>query len=1448
MIANTPITQKDGVGLTILEDNISESELSIYDDDGSSIVTSINDDNINNRRKGANANTELFLSDDGVTFAKQFAEQMRHHMNANETKRAFTKIREAFEGRYSKKIDKDNMIAGATLASLLISTERDWCFDITQGRLIPYLLSFAKMENMDNSPGNTNTRFQRFTSACSIYTLLNIGYVNKCINNLLLSNVVTKFCEYILDDKSIKHNLNDKEATWLCTFCRYGKEENEVNHIAVSKEVDIAGIRPTAINVIAMDVMKSISKCTVRWPSQLARFRFFLAGGFEALLIGATNDIKYKNNPQLREKCLECLKNYPLYDLLRFRSHCFYRKKPDNKVTQLYKLLVEEKREHDVIQNRKLELYQKAREDRDNKSLNLGTRLRAAKIRASVEVNGTVDLLDLPETKSKVILPCINEFNTGYVLPTTRFNQIQNKDEMFTLLKTRELQTARSNAARASADAYCIELKQYLTFEKEYRKRVQYENELHISQLLSDSHHRRSTIEVAREKTMQALDAAMQFKFDKLGKMNNDDDGGSQLAAHDHVRNAIKQADLNTKHCEQGVITANILLQCVNDEINFMKNCANAEKKTELENAQMNAVYISRQYNYLKAESANTRVLVVENEHLINALKEELTKAKAEGRSNPKQDAQNNIVMLNHNNYLIEIKHQLNKAVKEMKQLKPLLLQSNQELEMLQKKNILDFFTSEEKEVWEILQFNKIIAEVTVVAAEASLEEAKYVSQAENYKGKLFSNSNHRNDEIEYLLSKYTNLLGLARIEGAKAGTAYGTIRHVRHVASLKKGKKEDVKTVQSKSDIQKYAAQALLQSLENHIKDLDSMPTGYAANIIFHQWNEDQHLILQNEKKIVELTYNIALCEGSLAEAKYRLKIYKEKLRNLHDEHNEHPHIDDEGEQTHLLENEKAQLSSLKGKAYVLAWELAFHRRHLACERYDQSLSIAMKKRVNLADVEHATREDKRIIFDVRKKSRIRRICDEDCANATHDKTEYESTKPFETWKILGINNTRSIIWKGADNHAIERMKDFFKRSTEANHMAHDCVFAIEDLEKESKELHQQARTSKTGVPSPYIKEQMRSNDEKLKIFYHKLDRANWLYDMYHQLLKAQSNISHCRQTIEKIGSGKSGITKASVRRKKKEEAEATIAKNEVVVIHLNSDIGDYLEESNSKDEAKLRAELERLRIARLVEKEKQEKELAREKQKRLDAIEGKRHKEMMAIEAKRKKEEAKALKKKKKQEKKREKERQKALMEKKKHDDLERFKELEREKEHIKKMRHQQKLQKMKQDSQRALEKVETHKQGQDVSKKIMKYVLSRVDTNIERIEAKKREERKAKITHQKKMLRECKLWTEEYDENLGRVYYLNYRTHKKSYKIPECWEFKEQYEAEKYEKEQAEWENTNGAYDEGQEYNNEYDQQYNQEEYYDETQQEYGGEYVDESQYYEGQDDGQTYYGDY
>ena len=78
------------------------------------------------------------------------------------------------------------------------------------------------------------------------------------------------------------------------------------------------------------------------------------------------------------------------------------------------------------------------------------------------------------------------------------------------------------------------------------------------------------------------------------------------------------------------------------------------------------------------------------------------------------------------------------------------------------------------------------------------------------------------------------------------------------------------------------------------------------------------------------------------------------------------------------------------------------------------------------------------------------------------------------------------------------------------------------------------------------------------------------------------------------------------------------------------DKDVQNYLDLSNSKDEAKLRAELERLRMARIAEKNRIEKELALKERKRLDAIEAKRHKEMMLLEAKRKKEDAKLQRKK--------------------------------------------------------------------------------------------------------------------------------------------------------------------------------------------------------------------------
>ena len=91
-----------------------------------------------------------------------------------------------------------------------------------------------------------------------------------------------------------------------------------------------------------------------------------------------------------------------------------------------------------------------------------------------MEVYGTIEKINLPEAKSEVLLPCIDDFDPTYELPSTSFQTINSKQVMSRVMKHSELQTARSNAARAAADAYCIELKEFLTFEKEYKLRVRY--------------------------------------------------------------------------------------------------------------------------------------------------------------------------------------------------------------------------------------------------------------------------------------------------------------------------------------------------------------------------------------------------------------------------------------------------------------------------------------------------------------------------------------------------------------------------------------------------------------------------------------------------------------------------------------------------------------------------------------------------------------------------------------------------------------------------------------------------------------------------------------------------------------------------------------------------------------------------------------------------------------
>ena len=138
-------------------------------------------------------------------------------------------------------------------------------------RLAPYLY-LMNIEKVDSSPQH-NTRFERFVSRAQ-FTLLNVGYVKRCTNDLLLSNVVSKFYDFIVYNRPISIDVSDKDAVWLNSFCKYGKKDHEINRNLLGKTVETNGTRPTAIHV-TLDVMHYISTCTIRWPSQIARFLLF---------------------------------------------------------------------------------------------------------------------------------------------------------------------------------------------------------------------------------------------------------------------------------------------------------------------------------------------------------------------------------------------------------------------------------------------------------------------------------------------------------------------------------------------------------------------------------------------------------------------------------------------------------------------------------------------------------------------------------------------------------------------------------------------------------------------------------------------------------------------------------------------------------------------------------------------------------------------------------------------------------------------------------------------------------------------------------------------------------------------------------------------------------------------------------------------------------------------
>ena len=80
------VPQMDGgLGRGILEEELDETDLFIYEDDGSSIATGIGSDdrtNVSEKR----GEKDFFLDDEGIIYAKRFADKMQHHMNARESK------------------------------------------------------------------------------------------------------------------------------------------------------------------------------------------------------------------------------------------------------------------------------------------------------------------------------------------------------------------------------------------------------------------------------------------------------------------------------------------------------------------------------------------------------------------------------------------------------------------------------------------------------------------------------------------------------------------------------------------------------------------------------------------------------------------------------------------------------------------------------------------------------------------------------------------------------------------------------------------------------------------------------------------------------------------------------------------------------------------------------------------------------------------------------------------------------------------------------------------------------------------------------------------------------------------------------------------------------------------------------------------------------------------
>jgi hypothetical protein len=1341
---------------------------------------------------------ETGLPEHEFQLAVAFASRIEESCRAGQLEIAFAKVREAFGGRWSKCQSRGRQECAASFACLKASMQKKTDeYLAKKGRVLGFILSDANL-----SPGGGPT--SSFKRTCAIYTLLNSAYNPSVTESLLKFKTVELLQTLVFLPYDVDKDHTVPSTSWLYQFLTpsvmkavNGKDEGEtiLRKDTLTKIPSIG--KMTACAIIAMCQHTQASQ------SQIKRFQFVTPGGLECLLRIVSEEA---HDIAIRNEALNTIKRYSLEDCLRFKSRCTFKKTPSNQLLDLFRIVKAEKVALQKERKEKQKMYCQARIDKDDHRLGVGERLNAAAIHAKVEIFESIDVLSLPETPSNVLLPCLNTETPEFVLPAQMEQKVQSLEDMEKKMREGILRTARANAASAIANSKKIELEQRLSRPlKSWRERQKEIDLRDLATLAADSRHRIAQVAEANQTTLDMLKKIVNVNCAEALDQSNE-------FTTNHLRKEIEKAQLRFVHCTKAKEAASLLLLCTQDEINSLNAKATKRKEEARKDISEDKMSLDTELKLWADEARNARQLIAENEVLVDTFI-------AENESNgtmPKalKDKLHEIK----EGVMKEAAVQLKRTEAKVELLQPLLRKAEKKYQEIHSRNLLSFLTTEEVIMYYTVKDNETYASMMGQATQHAVDDSKAVLDARQYMSKLFSRSDHASEEIKYLLETIIRKLGFARQAMLLANNAYGAMRHFQAAKLVRISKerhadaptdttglfmshKLEVKTVQTEADMKIYAIRSVVDAIKMQIALWSSMPTVYDGNETFDAIKSDQLASLRDQQIAAQAALSLAEIIGKYKAALHRCKMAKEIIAYDKAQHSAAGRSGYEPDKNNF---EKAESDTL-----LYEWAMEQKRRTVARIHHTQLLQLAKTKALNVKAPE--TREEKQMRIKLRQLARVKQICNENFAHVSAKKIKFEKAQPFQTWKVLDHDQQHTNLLPTSlenDENIVTRLKELFHKASESTYVALDCTLAIVDLDAEEKELHHKLRTSKNGKDL-FTQELIRGVQRKIEIFQHKLDRENWLHEQYHALLRAQCNLFNARHTIEKIDTGLSGIPKHSDRVLKRERAEKDIAVCELHVIKINAAVQQNESEASEGEEQKMRIELERLRIARIQENERKEKEVELMKKRQLEKLEKERYARLAAKDKEKRKEEARKEKKLMRERKQQEKIRQKEMQERERVKQVEARKQLEMERKRIEQVRREDHLMKIHDDGVRALQRIQEHKNAKEMAKKTIDYVLSRVNNSIERIEKDKREQKKQEVLHRKKMIRECKFWSEEYDDH-GVLYYLNYRTNKKLFGgvEPECWIFVRQWEAEKASVEYGQTNNGEG-YEGRSEYTEYYDE---------------------------------------